>query len=271
MPMLTNGVKCLLWANIIIFALGYILLSSLKIDLTDHLALHYIKSPGFKPMQFVTYMFLHGGIMHIFFNMFALTQFGSIIEHVWGTKRFIFYYMVTGLGAAVVNTIVNHYQLAPFMETAHAYLADPTPDGLIAMARSCTELFDEAKATEIAEVWRTGLADGQIIIDSTLTQVQERLDSAFVSRPMIGASGAVFGLLLAFGMMFPNMKLQLLFIPIGIPAKYFVLIYGLAELFFGVKDFAGDNIAHFAHLGGMLFGILLMLWWRKNPHNEMFN
>ena len=267
MPTITNGVKYLLWANIAIFALGYILAVTLRIDIDDYLALNYIQSPRFKPLQFVTYMFLHGSLMHIFFNMFALTQFGSIIEQVWGTKRFAFYYLVTGVGAAVVNMLVTYYQLNPFVECAHNYLADPNPDSLMAMVHSAPDLFNEANASEIASAWRQGLADEQVIIDNTFTMVQEKLDSNYVARPMVGASGAVFGLLLAFGVMFPNLKLQIIFIPIGIPAKYFVIIYGLVELFCGVKSFEGDNVAHFAHLGGMLFGILLLLWWRKNPHN----
>ncbi|MCQ2251826.1 MAG: rhomboid family intramembrane serine protease [Bacteroidales bacterium] len=268
MQQLTPGVKTILLANIVVFVLGYVLMY-MGINMDNYLALYYIKCEQFKPLQFITYMFVHGGLMHIFFNMFALVQFGSIIENVWGTKRFAFYYLFTGVGAAIVNMIVNHYQLHPLLDAANAYLSNPSPDSLMALAHS-SNYFDEAKVAQIVEIWRSGQIPESEIIDTTFGQVQELVDKAS-SRAMVGASGAIFGLLLAFGMMFPNLKLQILFIPVGIPAKYFVVLYGVAELFFGVKGFTGDNIAHFAHLGGMLFGIILLLWWRKNPHNELFN
>ena len=164
-------------------------------QLAFHLALFPYDSGYFKIYQLVSYMFTHVNLSHIFFNMFALFMFGGVLENYWGQKRFLIYYMVTGIGAGLVQLLVCHLQ------------------GILA--------------------------------------------------PTIGASGAVFGLLLAFGMLFPNQPLYMMFIPIPIKAKYFVIGYGLIEFFFGISNRTGDNVAHFAHLGGMLFGIILILYWRK--------
>lgn len=268
MPTLTKGVKYILIANIIVFVLGFVL-STLEINIDDYGALYYISSAKFKPMQFFTYMFLHGSLMHIFFNMFALVQFGSVIESFWGSKRFTFYYIVTGLGAAIVNTIVNYYQIQPIKEITEAYVENPSLEAFIAWNEQCNVFKDEF-IDRIVETWQSGQYPEQEFRDETIGVVQRGFDY-FCDKPMVGASGAIFGILLAFGMMFPDLKLQIIFIPIGIPAKYFVVLYGAIELVFGIQDFSWDNVAHFAHLGGMLFGLILLLWWRKNPHNDIFN
>jgi membrane associated rhomboid family serine protease len=268
MPTLTNGVKYILIANIAVFILTA-LSSVIGTDISNYLALYYIKSDNFRPLQFVTYMFVHAGFLHIFFNMYALIMFGSAIESIWGTKRFTFYYMVTGIGAGVVNMIVTHYQLMPFNEALEAFYANPTPDTFTALGAT-HPMFDEAAVSELAQSWREGIYSESMIIEHIEPRLQN-VASAIYGIPIVGASGAVFGLLLAFGIMFPNLKLQIIFIPIGIPAKYFVLLYGVAELFFGVNNFSGDNIAHFAHLGGMLVGLLLLLWWQRHPQNNFFN
>ncbi len=266
---ISTGVKYILWANIILFALEFVL-NGMDIRLGEYLALYYIKSPFFKPLQFITYMFMHGGIMHIFFNMFALVQFGSVIENIWGTKRFAFYYLATGVGAAIVNMVATGLDMSPFLNAVNEYFSNPTPDTLDALPLTC-EFLNAEVVSDIAEAWRNGQVDSQQVIDESFSQIQDLMNKPMFWSPMVGASGAVFGLLLAFGMMFPDLKLRILFLPIDIPAKYFVMIYGLIELFFGVQGFQWDHVAHYAHLGGMLFGLLLMLWWKKNPHNEIFN
>jgi len=258
---LTPIVKYLLVANIAVFAL-----CAFFEPVSGYLALYYIKAEQFRPYQFFTYMFVHAGIAHIFFNMFALYQFGSVIESVWGSKRFSFYYLVCGLGAALTNMIVNYYQIAPMEAASNALIDNPSVEGLKAFAGEYNYLFNMPKLDDFISEYKNDPGFSQFVV-----QLMQDMQKGFVGRPIVGASGAVFGLLLAFGMMFPDMKLQFMFIPVGIKAKYFVLLYGAAELFFGVNDFRGDNIAHFAHLGGMLFGILLILWWRKHPHNEFFN
>ncbi|MBO4244616.1 MAG: rhomboid family intramembrane serine protease [Bacteroidales bacterium] len=180
----------------------------------------------------------------------------------------MFYYLVTGLGAAVVNTVVNYYQFAPLLQAYNDFMASPSANGLEAITQKCNG-FNLAAVYEIIEHWSEVEAD-YASLDNIRSQVTTIVTNV-TSAPMIGASGAVFGLLLAFAMMFPDMKLQIIFIPIGIKAKYFVLIYGLAELFLGINDFSGDNVAHWAHLGGLLAGIVLMLIWRRFPGNKFFN
>ncbi len=266
---ISNGVKYILWANIILFALEYVL-GCWDIRLDNYLALYYVKSPYFKPMQFITYMFMHGGIMHIFFNMFALIQFGSAIESIWGIKRFTFYYMATGIGAGLINMVATHLELSPFLDAVNSYFSNPTPDTLESMANT-SRFINPDVVCQWADIWRAGKMEPQAIIDESISQIQDLMNKHYLWQPMVGASGAIFGLLLAFGMMFPNLKLQIMFIPIDIPAKYFVALYGVIELVFGINDFQWDNVAHYAHLGGMLIGLMLMLWWKKNPHNELFN
>ncbi|KGN99513.1 membrane protein [Porphyromonas macacae] len=191
------------------------------IDLISIFGLHYFEASEFNPMQLFTYMFLHSddSINHVFFNMFSLWMFGSLIERFWGKWRYLFFYITCGLSAAIVQEVVWFFS---FHELA-----------LIG-----------------SDLVRIG--------SGAVVQANEALNMAIT----VGASGAVFGLLLAFGMLFPNSKIFLLFIPIPIKAKYFVIIYGVAELFFGVSA-VGDNVAHFAHLGGMLGGLILILLWRK--------
>ena len=268
MLQLTRGAKFLLIANVVMFVITLLLQYLQNVDLTDYLALFYIKSDHFRPYQYFTYMFMHGGVFHLFFNMYALFLFGVMLERIWGTKRFVFYYLVTGLGAAVVNTVVNYYQFAPLLQAYNDFMASPSANGLEAVVQKCNG-FNLAAVYEIIEHWSEVQNDAATLenIRSQITTVITNVTSA----PMIGASGAVFGLLLAFAMVFPDLKLQIIFIPIGIKAKYFVLIYGLLELFFGVNNFSGDNVAHWAHLGGLIAGVILMLIWKRYPCNNFFN
>lgn len=183
-------------------------------------SLFFFESEFFKPYQFVTHMFMHGGVFHLFFNMYSLVIFGVVLEHVWGSQKFFLYYMVTGLGAAALHSLVlwidYSSQVAAF-EAGNQY------------------------ALENIRV--------------------------LLSTPTVGASGAVYGVLLAYGMLFPNNVLQLIFPPVALKAKWFVLIFGALELWLGISN-TGGNIAHFAHLGGMLFGFILIKYWKKN--NRMY-
>ncbi|MDL2290348.1 rhomboid family intramembrane serine protease, partial [Paludibacteraceae bacterium OttesenSCG-928-F17] len=169
-------------------------------------------------------------------NMFALFMFGSLIERTWGTKRFLLYYFVTGIGAGIVQQVVWTIELRPVINAFNDAISTGSAEGLLAYFRIPSNL--------------------DVL---TLIQLKQNFLNNFVT---IGASGAVFGLLLAYGMMFPNSEVFIMFIPIPIKAKYFVVIYGVIELFLGVSGRA-DSVAHFAHLGGMLFGILLILYWKK--------
>jgi membrane associated rhomboid family serine protease len=175
--------------------------------------------------------------------MYALWMFGKILEQVWGPKRFFVYYFATGLGAAFLHLLVMHFQVAELLHTINPQKID------LVMSQG-------------AEV----IASGQNYMDVEMGNL-----NALYNGVTVGASGAVFGVLLAFGMLFPNVELFLMFVPIPIKAKYFVMGYGLIELFGGFANRAGDNVAHFAHLGGMLFGFILIKYWRgKGIGNNMY-
>lgn len=214
--------KNLIIINVLVW-LASIVLPKTGIDLVKWLGLHFPGVQDFYLFQFVTYMFMHDthSFAHVFFNMFGVYMFGRVLENVWGPKRFLIFYMVTGLGAGIVQELVWLYSV-------HSVAA------------------------------ANGITIGQ----------QIAFDSSLNYLITIGASGSVFGILLAFAMLFPNVPLYLMFIPIPIKAKYFVIFYGLAELFMGVANYGGDSVAHFAHLGGMVFGYFLVRYWKKNDLNH---
>lgn len=221
----------------------------IALDLTDVLGMHYWASDKFNLVQLITYMFMHGGFGHLFFNMFALYMFGGVLENFWGPKRFLVYYLITGIGAGVVQQIfwtVEYHQVVAAMNEA---IAANSGEHLLNYQHVLEKYFRLSSLTHF------NAAD---LIE---------LKRMFLNLPVtVGASGSVFGLLLAFGWLFPDVKLMMLFFPVPIKARIFVLIYGVAELFLGVANFSGDSVAHFAHLGGMLFGIILILIWKKRPN-----
>ena len=224
-----------------LFYLATIVLGQRGIDLSDYLGLHYWKSEGFRPHQLITYIFMHSSrdFTHVLFNMFAVYMFGRVLEGVWGPKRFLTYYMVTGVGAGVIQLLVAHIRLIPL-------LAEIPQEGIDLVVRE----------------GYGALLEGKNFVDPLLAEANGLFNSVTV-----GASGAVFGILLAFGMLFPNTELMLLFPPIPIKAKWFVLGYGAIELYSGFANNPNDNVAHFAHLGGMLFGFIFIKFWKKDRGN----
>lgn len=209
--------------------------------MTTLLGVHYFDSPDFRIWQVITYMFMHSyeSLFHIMFNMFALYSFGTALEYVMGSKRFLNFYLLTGLGALALQMLVQAY--------------------------------------EVYSITGSIINDGSYIIDSAKRTISfpEGMDQQQASKllgiylsSMVGASGAIFGLLIAFVMLFPNVELMIMFIPVPIKAKYIVPAYILLELFLGVKQIEGDSIAHYAHLGGALFGFILVKIWglRRNDH-----
>ena len=217
-----------------LFFLATMALGRYGIDLVELLGLFIPQSEYFRPHQLVSYIFMHGGMNHIFFNMFALWMFGNAIENYWGGKRFLIYYMVTGLGAGFIHLGVMEFQLFSVLKELS---------------------FDQIEM--VKSEGSAVLQAGQNYSESALAQL-----NLLLNTPTVGASGSVFGLLLAFGMMFPNAQIYLYFL-FPIKAKYFVIGYGLIELFSGISNRAGDNVAHFAHLGGMIFGFILIKFWQK--------
>lgn len=224
--------KNLLIINVLLWLATFVLKDKGLVDLTQYLGLHFWKGDNFNPAQLVTYMFMHdtssisGGFVHIFCNMFTLWMFGVLLERTFGYKRFLTYYLVCGVGAALVQELV--WQLTWVNDVA----------GLMHMTVPETE---------------------KLIAGGVIADLSEFLSNAYVT---VGASGAVFGILLAFAMTFPNMPMYIIPFPFPIKAKWMVIGYGVLELFFGVTN-TMSSVAHFAHLGGMIFGFLLLLYWKK--------
>ena len=227
--------------NVIVW-LAQIVFIRQGMDLTNTFGLHYIGSKGFKLHQIVTYMFMHDtrSFMHVFSNMFAVFMFGRTIEYVWGSKRFLTFYMVTGIGAGLIQILVAFIRIQGFKSGMSVEAIDEVYSQGYELLRQNMNYINSSQG-------------GLNIALNTVT---------------VGASGAVFGILLAFGMLFPNAEIFIIPIPFPIKAKYFVVGYGLFELVFGVRNFSWDNVAHFAHLGGMLFGIFMILYWRKKDRQH---
>lgn len=238
---MTDTVKQLLILNILFF-IG----AQFVPQANDLLALHYFESDKFKLWQPISHMFMHGDLMHIFFNMFALVSFGSALEHFWGPKKFLFFYFTCGIGAALIHSGINYYYFHDGLNT------------LVLNGFKETEILNLINEGKFMTSWQAVLAPDTF----------ENMIGALT--PTVGASGAIYGLLVAFAFMFPNAELALLFIPVPIKAKYFVPGIVLLDLFSGVTGYSifGGGIAHFAHVGGALFGFIMMWYWKKNQFNQ---
>jgi len=255
MRMLTPMVKNLLILNIAVFVIG-VMLNKLPIE--EYLALRYFGSPQFQPIQLFTYMFLHANFFHLFGNMLSLFFFGPMLEMYWGAKKFLFFWIFCGIGGAIVYSFAHNYEVKDLENARNLYMSEPSYEYFISFERKLGQnIFDIDFKDRLEENPNDNsllkMAGGAI--DEVLRRV--------INAPVVGASGAVFGVLMAFGLLFPNTELMLLFFPVPIKAKYFVLIYGAFELFMGVARVPGDNVAHFAHLGGAFFGFILVKYWQK--------
>ena len=273
--MMPPVVKNLLIINGLMFLASLTFESSIGLDLNDLLGLHYFQSEKFNIFQIVSYMFMHGSISHIFFNMFAVWMFGSAIENVWGSKRFLIYYLLTGFGAAIIHYITIYIDMAPIISQMEAIIYSPNADAIIGFANAHPwgNYIDSIRYPQIYEetlefynntlqTLNTNPNDSGALRDASVF-FQDYLRHYLNLPNVIGASGSLFGILLAFGMMFPNMRLYMIFIPIPIKAKYLMIGYGAMELFSAIQDNPGDNVAHFAHIGGMLFGFIIIKFWEK--------
>lgn len=231
-------VKNLLIINALFFAAKYVLKNT-GVDLDYLLGAFYFDSQFFRVWQPVSYMFMHGDFMHILFNMFGLFMFGGVLESRWGMKRFLNFYMITGLGAVALQMGVQAYEV---YHITGSILHNPV-------------VID--------------IAANHVQLPPGLTPADQSTLVGIYGFPMIGASGAIFGLLVAFGMLYPNTELYLMFIPIPVKAKFFIPLYILFELFMGVANVPGDSVAHYAHLGGALIGFILVKLW-KDKNNDRF-
>jgi len=241
----TETVKQLVIINILFFV-GTLIVGDPAYKL---LALYFPENPDFQAWQPVSHLFMHGGFMHIFFNMFALYSFGTALEHFWGSKKFLFFYVSCGLGAALLHTAVNYYHFQDGLNT------------LVANGFSKSEILSILNGGKIDTRWQ------EILSDSDFHNfVGSYLGTA------VGASGAIYGVIVAFAFMFPNAELMLMFIPVPVKAKYFVPGLVLVDLYLGISGQSifggGGGIAHFAHVGGALFGFVIMWYWKKNQFNQ---
>lgn len=233
--LLPEVIKNLLIINGLFFLASVVLSNVFGTNLIELLGVYLPQSEHFRPYQFVTHMFMHGNMGHIFFNMFALWMFGNALENVWGPKRFLIYYFVTGLGAAFLHLGIQYWEYS--------------------------SLVGQLSEVEI----NTVLREGSVLLEKGMNYSNPIMGqaNALLNSPTVGASGAVFGVLLAFGMLFPNQYIYIYFV-LPVKVKYFVAIYGALELYNGIANDPASNVAHFAHLGGMLFGFLLLRYWKKN-------
>ena len=241
MRSLPDIVKQLIIINVLFF-LGSMSLGNTSYDL---LALHYPQNPKFAPWQVVTHMFMHGSINHILFNMFGLWMFGGTLAQMWGRNKFLFFYLSTGLGAAALQLGINYFQISTVVGQ------------LVEAGYSATSLTETLQSGQYNTAW---------LNDISQTQLSQLLTSFNMS--MVGASGALYGILVAFAFLFPNTELMIIFLPIPIKAKYFVPILLASDLFFGFSSYSLGPIAHFAHLGGAVTGYIMMWYWKKQQFNN---
>lgn len=234
-------IKNLLIINALFFLASYVFQNG-GTDLAKLLGAHYFDSPDFRIWQPITYMFMHGGLSHIFFNMFALYMFGSVLESRWGMKRFINFYLITGLGALALQWGVQAFEV-------YQITGNFISQGAIPLQSLAEGMYNPAQYTASEAGTLAGI----------------------YFAPMVGASGAIFGLLVAFGMLYPNTEMYIMFIPVPVKAKYIIPVYILLELSLGVANIQGDSVAHYAHLGGALLGfILVKLWKDRNTFYDYY-
>ncbi len=241
MGRITEAVKHLIIINVIFFIAPQLMPG---LGLQNLFALHFPMNPNFGVWQILTHMFMHGGFMHILFNMYALWAFGTPLEQMWGRNKFLFFYFSAGLGSAAIYTLVNYLQF------------NSVYDQLVNIGLS---------SSEIQNILTTGSYNPQIldrISEESLATIYGTYHSSAV-----GASGAIYGVLVAFGFAFPNAKLALIFFPVPIAAKYFIPLIILGDLFFGLTGYSigsGPNVAHWAHIGGALIGFIIVWYWKQN-------
>ncbi len=226
LPVVTKNIIII---NVIMY-LATLAFETVNIDLVKLFGLHYYLADDFKPHQVITYIFMHGGFSHILFNMLGVYIFGQVLEQVWGPKRYLIFYILTGLGAALAQYIIMHFEISDVLDIVNQDINSRN--------------LDTSQRTEL------------------INQKYEYLNKHVI----IGASGSLFGLLGGFGMLFPNRELYLYFF-IPIKAKWLVILYGGFEIFSGLQNNPTDNVAHFAHIGGLLVGIALVLFWRKDRNH----
>lgn len=264
-------VKNLLIINIAIYFLCIFLWVFFEKDLHKIFGLYYFKSSSFRPDQFVTHMFLHAYInpynnrliiFHILFNMFGLWMFGRVLESVLGSKKFFLLYFASGIGAALIHSFVQYIQISALLQSADSFISAPSYDSF----KYIVDKYIGAPSAYVINFMERWFyqPDNTAFFNEAKSIVASVVHMHVDGNITVGASGAVFGILAAFALLFPNVELMIIFFPVPIKAKYLIPGYAILELIFGVANFKGDNIAHFAHLGGALFGLMLVAIWKRD-------
>ncbi len=257
---LTPAIKILLLINVAIFALRFVLPNILLgVNLEHLLGLHNPGSDYFRIWQPITHIFMHADFMHIFLNMLGLVMFGVALEERWGHRKFIIYFMVSALGGAALFLAINNYELDQLQKLVNAYAAQPDIDNLNNIVKKIPEFGVRINMDEASKLWKYS---PEIFTTETVRIIKEYY-TTILNVPCIGASGGVYGVILAFGLMFPNVTILFgFFFPI--PARIAVLILAGISIYKGFENDPTDHVAHFAHLGGMLFGYILLKIWKEN-------
>ena len=261
---LTPVVKNLLIINVVFFILQKFMTG---IHFTEMVSLWKFGSANFAPYQFFTYMFAHGGFGHILFNMLGLVFLGPLLEQFWGPKRFLIFYLVTGIGAGVLYNGIEYFKVASVKNQVENYVMNPDPEAFNALIVENIESANP-EIYNFIEMYAKN-PDSKQLEEKSIRYARQLYNETYNYGSMLGASGAIYGILMAFGLLFPNTELMLLFPPIPIKAKYLVLILGGVALYSGLNRGAGDMTAHFAHLGGMVFAFIMIQIW-KNDRNKFY-
>ncbi len=255
---LTPVVKNLLIINIAVYLLQSLMQG---INFTHILSLWKFGSQNFAPYQFLTYMFAHGGFTHILFNMFGLVFLGPLLEQFWGSKRFLTFYLVTGIGAGILYNGIEYVQVSKVRNQVEAYLADPNPEAFNRLIANNDNGVNPAIYEFIDHYAKN--PESATARNQSIEYAEQLLSLKLNFGSMLGASGAIYGILMAFGLLFPNTELMLLIPPVPIKAKYLVLVLGAIALYSGLNARVEDTTAHFAHLGGMIFAFIMIKIWQK--------
>ena len=269
LPVVTKNIIII---NVLFYLLTVALQSTQNFDLTKYLGLHYPTAPDFKPHQFITYIFMHGGFSHILFNMLGVYIFGQVLEQVWGPKRYLIFYILTGLGAALAQYVVIYFTTGPFVDAIELVQNNLTKDSIKNLLN--TPEFQHHVSfdfinnyDDFVQQYNNASHENSPRALSLASQFLLDFKNQYLnSQVVVGASGSLFGLLGGFGMLFPNRELYLYFF-IPIKAKWLVILYGGFEIFSGLQNNPTDKVAHFAHIGGLLVGIALVLFWRKDRNH----
>jgi membrane associated rhomboid family serine protease len=247
----TPAVRTLLILNVLVFFVT-------NDAVIEQFGLHSFLSDKFNPIQLLSHMFLHGGFNHLFSNMIGLIVFGPMLERFWGLRRFVFFYFFTGLGAALLFSGVNYFEMKDVYKAVQEFRLEPSFDAFSAFIdQHASSYYD--RLIPFIDKFKEYPTDPKNVDDSL--KIVNRIFTNQIDEPMVGASGAIFGVIMGFGLLFPNTELFLLFLPIPIKAKYLVIFYGAYELYSGIYRAQSDNVAHFAHIGGMLFAFILIKYW----------